>query len=155
MRRVHAAWQNPGHLLPFAVLQQPSVIRRPLFDLFQNSPEIFGGPLAGDIRLVEPAVVEHRTRRSEHHAGGHAERTHSHHRERPWRLFKQIQKPGDISRRFGVRGDFQHICAGIGGLFHQNLQPRARRSFLKIMERGDDSYAGLSRLAQNLRHPAQ
>ena len=41
---------------------------RPLFDLFQHSPEIFGGPLASDIRPVQPSVVQNRTRRREHHA---------------------------------------------------------------------------------------
>ena len=41
---------------------------RPLSDLFQNSPEIFGGPLASDIRPVQPSVVQNRTRRREHHA---------------------------------------------------------------------------------------
>jgi hypothetical protein len=47
----------PTHFFRFAVLHRLSGIRHPLSDFFQNPPEIFGGPLAGDIWLVEPAVV--------------------------------------------------------------------------------------------------
>jgi len=103
----------------------------------KNPLQLEGRPLAGNIRAVEPSVIENGAALGKENPRAKAKAAHAHDRQWKRRRLKQIQEPADVGGRLCPRRELEDVRPFIAGPRREIAEFSGRRGFLEVMERRD------------------